>query len=304
MALQQWKRIIVNVFRDVNQNHTLSFAAGLSYYFVMALFPALIMLAGVVAFLPIPNLFTTILGTLARVVPQDSMGLVRKIVADVITPHHGALFSVGLLGTLWTASGGFSAAIEALNVAYDVPETRPFWKTRLLALELTFLIGFLVTAAFAFMIVGPQFGEFVASHTGLGWAFARGWPTLRLVLSVVFIVLAVEGLYFMAPNVKQRFLATLPGAILAVVGWVLLSDGLSLYFRKFAHLNHTYGTLGGAIALLIWLYWSGFIILLGAELNSAIIQERGDGKLLLKQPPLPKVRPRPPATAEDAKPEV
>jgi membrane protein len=305
MRLGQWKRILLNTVDDVNRNHTLAFAAALSYYFVLALFPALIFLAAVVAYLPIPDLFNTVIATMARIVPATGMGLVRKIVADVISPSRGAFLSFGLLGTLWTCSSGFAAIIEALNVAYNVPETRPIWKTRLLAVGLIFLIGTLVTIAFAFMIVGPRFGEFLAVHLGLRYEFALLWPALRWVVAVTFIVVAIEALYFIAPNVKQRFSSSLPGAIFAVVGWILLSDALSLYFfLKFAHLNRTYGVLGGGIALLTWLYWSGFIILLGAVLNSEIILERGDGKLALKQPPPAKVQPRPATTAEEARPMV
>jgi membrane protein len=122
------------------------------------------------------------------------------------------------------------------------------------------------------------------------------------VLAITFIVIAVDALYFLAPNLKQRFFQILPGAILAVVGWILLSDGLSIYLHKFAHLNKTYGVLGGGIAFLIWLYWSGFLILLGAELNSEIIQVRGDGTLPLKQPPPEKVKPIAATTADAARP--
>ena len=302
LLLQRIRRIAVGTANDLAGNHIFSFAAGLSYYFVMAFFPSLIALAAIVAYLPIPDLFNTIIGTIARVVPPESMGLIRRIVSDVISPSRGALLSAGLLGTLWTCSSGFSAIIEALNVAYDVPETRPWWKTRLLAFELTFVVGTLVTLAFAFMIVGPQFGAFLAGRLGVSWAFAVVWPVLRYILAVTFIVIAVEGLYFWAPNLRQKFTSSLPGAILAVVGWILLSDGLSLYFRKFAHLNKTYGVLGGGIALLVWLYWSGFLILLGAEVNSELIQVRGDGTLRLKQPPPPKVKPVLATTADSAAP--
>ncbi len=304
MRLGRWKRIILNAVDDVNRNHTLAFAAALSYYFVLALFPALIFLAAVVAYLPIPDLFNTIIATMARIVPGTGMGLVRQIVSDVISPSRGAFLSFGLLGTTWTCSSGFAAIIEALNVAYNVPETRPIWKTRLLAVGLIFLIGTLVTIAFAFMMVGPRFGEFLAAHLGLKYEFALLWPVLRYVLAVTFIVVAIEALYFIAPNVKQRFSSSLPGAVFAVIGWILLSDGLSLYFLKFAHLNRTYGVLGGGVALLTWLYWSGFVVLLGAVLNSEIILERGDGKLALKQPPPVKVQPRSATTAEEARPVV
>lgn len=302
MALQRLKRVIAGTAKGIADNHILSFAAALSYYFVMAFFPALITLAAIVAYLPIPNLFNTIISTMARVVPPESMGLIRLIVGDVISPSRGALLSFGLLGTLWICSSGFAEIIEALNVAYEVPETRSVLKTRLLAFQLIFITGTLVTLAFAFMIVGPRFGGFLAGHLGLSRAFAVIWPVLRYVLAVSFAIVAIVALYLIAPNVRHSFLSSLPGAVLAVVGWILLSDALSLYFRRFAHLNKTYGVLGGGIALLTWLYWSGFLILLGAELNSEIIQQRGDGTLALKQPPPSKVKPIPATTADAARP--
>ena len=268
MKVGQWKRVIVNVLLDVNQNHIFPFAAALSYYFLLALFPALIALATFVGYLSIPHLFNAIVGAMAQVVPPQSMGLVRRVVADVTSHNHPALLSFGLLAALWTCSSAFATMIEALNVAYDVPETRPMWRTRLLAFELTFLVGLLVAVAFAFMIVGPHFGKFLAGELGLSRAFAVLWPITQHVLAAILMVLAIEGLYFMAPNVKHSFSDSLPGAVFAVLGWILLSDGLSLYFQKFEHLNKTYGVLGGGIALLVWLYWTGFVILVGAELNS------------------------------------
>ncbi len=179
MRFKQWRTVISRSAEDINRNHTLAFAAALSYYFVMAFFPALIALAAIIAYLPIPNLFNTMVGTLSRVMPPESTGLIRKVVGQIITPNRGALLSFGLLGTLWSASGGFANMIEALNVAYDIPETRPIWKTRLLALELTFEVGTLILFAFSVMIVGPQFGAFLAQRLGFSWAFAVAWPYLR-----------------------------------------------------------------------------------------------------------------------------
>src|SRR5512146_219969 len=133
----------------------MTMAAGLSYYFVLSLFPLLILLASIVGYLPIPDLFEKILWTMSRVVPAESMGLVRKVAASVVQPH-GGLLTFGILGTVWTASGGFAGLIEALNVAYDVPETRPIWKTRLLALGLTFITGLLLLVGLGVMIFGPK----------------------------------------------------------------------------------------------------------------------------------------------------
>ena len=298
MRLQHCQRVIANVASDVSQNHIFSFAAALSYYFVLALFPALIAFATFVGYLPIPHLFNTLVGALAEVVPPQSMGLVRRVVADVTSRNHGALLSFGLLAALWTCSSAFATMIEALNVAYNVPETRPMWKTRLLALELTFLIGFLVAIAFAFVIVGPHFGKFLAAHLGLSRQFAGLWPLWQHVLAAILMVLAIEGLYFLAPKVKHSFSDSLPGAVVAVIGWLLLSDGLSLYFQKFGHLNKTNGVLGGGIALLVWLYWSGFIVLVGAELNAEILQLRGDAQHPLKQPAPATIRPQPVTTVD------
>jgi membrane protein len=284
MRLGQCKLVIVNVVWDLWQGHIFSFAAALSYYFLLALFPALIALATFVGYLPIPHIFNTIVGAMALVVPSQSMGLVRRIVTDVTSSNHAALLSFGLLGALWTCSSAFATMIEALNVAYAVPETRPVWKTRLLAFELTFLIVLLVAVAFAFLVVGPNFGKFLAAHLGLSRAFAVLWPIMQHLFAAILMVLAVEGLYFMGPNLKHSFSASLPGAVFAVVGWIVLSDGLSFYFQNFEHLNKTYGVLGGGIALLVWLYWSGFIILVGAELNAELIKLRRDSQAARQQP--------------------
>jgi membrane protein len=293
-----WKNVLRRTFNDIGQNHTMAFAAGLSYYFVLSLFPALIALAAIVGFLPIPNLFQQLVDMMARFVPVESMGVVRRILKDVITPAKGALLSVGLLGTFWTASSGFASMIEALNVAYDVPETRPYWKTRSLAFGLTALVGSLMLLALAAMVVGPRFGDWLSRILHMQTIFALVWPYVRWIASAAFVIGAVEALYLLGPNVRQEAKTTLFGAVIAVAGWLALSWALSLYFQKFANFNKTYGVLGGAIALMTWLYYSAMAILIGAEINSEYIQETRQGKLPLKQAPPPEVT-RKPATEAD-----
>jgi len=290
MAARNWGSVLKNALVDTERNHTAAFAAGLSYYFVLSLFPALIALSAVVAFLPVPDVFNQTLTQMARFVPADSMGVVRQIVHDVVNPHSGALLSVGLIGALWTASSGFAGMIEALNVAYHVPETRPFWKTRGLALLMTFGIGGLLLMALGVMVVGPRFGDWLAGVLHLSFLWARVWPVLRWAVSGAFIVAAVESLYFLAPNVKQRFAHTLAGAVFAVAAWLGLSFALGIYFQSFANFNRTYGALGGVIALMTWLYWSSFVILLGAQINGQVLQASGDGTVRLKQAPPEKVK--------------
>ncbi len=153
MRFSQVKAGLGRTYEDVQRKHTMQMAAGLSYYFVMSFFPLLIMFAAVVAYLPIHHLFGTALDFMGRFMPKDSMELVKTVLKDVITPYRGRLLSLGIIGTIWAASGGFSSMMEALNVAYDVQENRPFWKTRPLAIGLTFLIGFLLIVALALMLL-------------------------------------------------------------------------------------------------------------------------------------------------------
>jgi len=224
---------------------------------------------------------------MSRFLPPDSMGLVRRVLSDVITPNRGTFLSFGILGTLWAASGGFSATIEALNIAYEVKEDRPFWKTRPLAIVLALVTGGLVLVALSVMVVGPRFGEWLASQIHLSNLFVLLWPYIHWSVAIGFTVLAVEALYFLAPNAKQRFPATLPGAILAVGCWIALSYLLGIYFRHFASFNKTYGTLGAAIALMVWLYWTGFAMLVGAELNAELAKLSSAGRIEEKHEPPP-----------------
>jgi membrane protein len=285
MTIRGLKDALVLTAEDISKNHTLQMAAALSYYFVLSLFPALIFLSAVVAYLPINNLFDQVIALMSTFVPSDSMGLVRKVLSDVITPNRSTFLSFGILGTLWATSGGFSAAIEALNIAYQVEDNRPFWRTRLLAIGLSFLVGALLLTALGVMIVGPQFGEWLAARIHMSWIFPKVWPYIHWTVAVLFAVLAVEFLYFLAPNVKQRFWSTLPGAVLAVGAWIGLSYGLGVYFRHFGYFNKTYGTLGAAVALMMWLYWTGFVMLVGAELNAELAKQSKKGKIPEKPAP-------------------
>src|SRR5215467_4834790 len=270
---------------DVGRKHTLQMAAALSYYFVMSLFPSLLLLSAILVYFRGPGLLDQTYSLMSGFIPKETLALLQKVLADVISPNRGAFLSFGILGTLWAASGGFSATIEALNIAYEVEENRPFWRTRPLAIWLTLMIGLFMLTALGVMIVGPNFGERLARKLHLSWLFSIIWPYIHWIIAVGFTVLSVEILYYMAPNVKQRFLSTLPGAILSVGCWIGLSYALGLYFRSFANFNKTYGTLGATIALMVWLYWTGFFMLVGAELNCQLAKESEKGKIPEKEAP-------------------
>lgn len=263
-------RVVLQTYRNVDRNHTWHMAAALSYYSALSLFPALILLSAIVAYLPVPNLFDHALAFMARLLPSDSMGLIGRVLSDVVTPNRKFVLSFGVLGTLWATSRGFAAAIEALSMAYDVRDDRPFWKTVPLAVGLALTTGSLIVVALLVMVVGPRFGEWLAGMVHLSGFFVLLWPYGRWAIAVGFAVIAIEIIYFFAPNVKQPFRDTLPGAVFAMACWIVLSCLLEEYFSHFASFNKTYGTLGAAIALMVWLYWTGFAILLGAELNAEL----------------------------------
>ena len=270
----------MNVVRDMGKNHTMAFAAALAYYFVLALFPFLIFLSAVVAHLPLPDFFSQVMGLIARVVPPASMGPITTLMEGTIFSRHSRLLTVAILFTLWSASSGFTALIDALNTAYNVSETRRYWKTRSIAIGLTFSVGLLLVIALGLMLVGPSLSAWFTITIRAG----RLWPYVRWSVAITCTVLAVELLYFVAPNVKHRFVSTLPGAVIAVGGWIGLCYLLGIYFREFSGYSKGYGSLGVALAFSIWLYWTGFVILIGAQFNSELLQEAGGAPAAKRRP--------------------
>jgi membrane protein len=279
------KRALTHTYKDVIRHHELQVAAALAYYFVLSAIPCIIFLSAVVGFIPIPDLFGHIMGLMARLLPPDTMQAAYPMVNDILSSRRATWLSFGMLGTIWLASSAFDAMIEALDIAYDASDNRPIWRTRLLAIALAAISGSLLLIAFVVNILGPRFGDWLAMRIDLSAVFVALWPVLRWSIAIGFAVLAVEFLYFLAPNVKQRFLATLPGAVLSVVAWNGLSFALGYYFRHFANYNRTYGTLAGLIAFMVWLYWTSFALLVGAELNAELAKETKLGRVQPKELP-------------------
>ena len=273
--------VTVSVYKEVQRTRVFNIAAGLSYYFLLSLFPLLILLATLLGYLPIPNLFDHTLDFAARFVPQEAMGLVRKILQSVLTPSRGGLLSLGVIGTIWAASSGFSAMIDALDIAYDARTKRSMIKQRLVAIRLMFITGGLMALAMVLTLVGNRAGLFLGNLFHLSYAFEVSWPYLRWGVIVACIVLSLELLYFIGPNVKQRFKHSLSGALLGTVLWLLISEAVNVYVSHFANYSKTYGAIGAVIALMFWLYVSSIAILVGAELNAELL--RAEGKKLQGQ---------------------
>jgi len=265
------------------RHHTLQVAAALSYYLVLSVFPALIFLSAMMASIPLAGLFPRVLDLMSRLLPSDTMRMIQAVLRDLLAANEKSWFSFGMVGTIWVASGAFSAIIEALDIAYDANDSRPFWKTRLLAVGLAAMTAALLLSALTVMILGPRFGAWLAARIYLSREFVLLWPAIHWGIAITFTLIAAELLYFVAPDIKQRFFATLPGAILAVTCWLGFSYGLGFYFRHIANYSRTYGTLAGFIAFMTWFYWNSLALLVGAELNAELAKESDRGQLLPKQ---------------------
>jgi membrane protein len=173
------RRSVTTIYNDVYDEHLFVFAAGLSYYFVLSLFPLLVSMASLLAYVPIPHLFEGLLSLMARLVLGDGMSLVRNIVSDVGSHKHAHVLTLGLAFTIWAASSGFAAIIDGLDVVYRVRETRPVWKTRPIALGLTLLAGSLLLVAVALMVEGTYVGIWFAGKFDLNRASFAAWRYLR-----------------------------------------------------------------------------------------------------------------------------
>jgi membrane protein len=271
-SLKRAREVSGIVYEELFRTRAFTMAAAMSYYFLLALLPLLIFLSAMLGYLPIPHLFEQLMDVLAVVVPPQAMQMVQHILAGLLTPHRGGLLSFGLLSYLWTASGGFAASIEALNVAYDVEITRSWWRDRLQALLLTFTTGGLILLGLLMIIAGPHFGRLLTELFPIPQAFGDLWPVLRLVTIFVIFVGAVEVQYYLAPNRKQNFMDTLPGSLVAVLGIFLSSAGLGYYFAHFSNYNKTYGSMGALIILMLWFYMVAFLFIVGAELNAELLK--------------------------------
>ena len=279
-------RLIRTVYIELWRTRAFTIAAALAFYFLSSLVPLLVIFSSLLQFLPVPDVFQQLLNLMAGIVPADSMAFVERIVADILTPNRGKLLSFGILGYLWTTSGGFSALIESLNIAYDVEVSRPWWRDRLRALVLAFTSGGLVSLSVLLLIVGPHFGHLLTEVFPIPPLIEHLWPTFRMVFIFVTFVTGLEFVYYLGPNCRHSFFSTLPGALFAITIWLLGSSCLSYYLGHISNYSVTYGSMGAIIGLMLWFYITGLAILIGAELNAELAKQRASA-LVCPLPPRP-----------------
>ncbi len=269
--LKKIKAVVVLVFQHVERKHLPLVAAGVAYYFQMSLFPALVLLTAVVAYLPLQNAMQGATSFLSNVMPSQGVVVVEHLLST-ITPHRGGLLSIGIITTLWLTSKAVKGVISGLDIMYDVRVPRSLWINRVLAFFLTFAVGLLLLLGVVLTLAGPTVERWLAILVPVQSLWVTTWPYVQWSLSALFTFAAIEMLYLLAPNLPTKQRLTVPGAVIAAAILLTLSWGLGFYFHHFGalKLDLLYGILATPIALLIWLYWCATAILFGAQINVTI----------------------------------
>jgi membrane protein len=272
-----WGTLLKRTVTETAADNCLGMAAQLAYYFFLSLFPALLIVVALTGVFP-SGILDQILSWFDSFAPPDLMQIVRDEISRISTSGHGGLITFGVLGALWSSSSAMSAAIDTLNRAYGIKEARPWWKIQTLAIVLTVLLSVFVLVSFTLVVAGPEIAEKIAAHVGLGPAFAWTWKVLQWPIVFVLISFGFAAVYYLAPDVEQRWSWILPGSRLATVLWLLISLGFRFYVVHFGQWNKMYGAIGAVIVVLLWFYLSGLVLLVGAEFNSEIEHASPYGK--------------------------
>jgi membrane protein len=273
-----WRQILARTAKESYVDDLPSLAAQLAYYFFLSLFPALLFLISLASFFPVTNLIDEVVKYLGRVAPPDVIAFLLDQIRKISESDDSGILTFAFLFTIWSSSNALVSVISTLNTAYDVQESRPWWKTRLIALALTVGLALFILVSFALIIAGPQLAEAVAESFGFGWAFVRAWTILQWPAVFALVVTGIGIIYYYAPDATQEWVWITPGAVFATVLWILISLGFKLYLANWGSYNETYGALAGVIILLLWFYLSGLAILVGAELNAEIEHASPYGK--------------------------
>jgi membrane protein len=253
-------------------------AAQIAYYLFFSLFPFLFFLATLTAYLPLDRASTEITARLAQVLPGDASRLVNEHLQGLIKRPRPHLLTLALIGSIWSASRGVDAVRTALNLAYDVRETRPWWKTQLIAIGATCAGAILGLVSISILLIGGDLGYRLAGWLGIAWSYHRvaGWLRWPVTAIVVTWVAALS--YYLLPDVKQEFKYITPGSLVATILWLLATWGFGFYSSHWGGYDVTYGSLGGVVVLLTWFLISALVFLIGGEVNAILEHASVEGK--------------------------
>ncbi len=272
-----WWAVLKRTVRRFREDNMTDWAAALTYYAVLSLFPALLVLVALLGVVGQESAVDELVKVVEDLGSAQAAEAVRGPLEGVVANRGGAgaLLGIGILGALWSASGYIGAFTRAGNVVWQVEEGRPAWKLKPFQILVTAVAVLLLSViAIGLVLTGP-IAESVGDAIGLGDAAVLAWQIAKWPVLALLVVLLIAMIYYLLPNVRQpRFRWVSPGAIVALVVWLVASAGFAVYVAAFGSYNATYGTLGGAIVLLVWLWISNLALLLGAEFDAELERER------------------------------
>jgi membrane protein len=273
-----WWAVLKRTAKEFQDDNLSDWAAALTYYGLLALFPSLIVLVALLGLVgKYPQTTDALLNIVRDLGPASAVDTFKEPIEGVVRSKGGAsaLLGVGLATALWSASAYVGAFMRASNAIYEVEEGRPFWKLRPLQIVITLVMVILVALCAVALVISGPIAKAVGDAIGLGDTAVTVWNIAKWPVMLVVIMTLVAFLYYVAPNVKQpKFRWISPGGIFAVVLWILASAGFALYVANFGSYNETYGSLGGLIVLLVWMWISNLAFLFGAELNAEVERQR------------------------------
>lgn len=268
LPARAWLSVFKRTFKSFLADDAMGMSAQVAFSSLLAFFPAMLFLVGL---LDLIGAYEALKEFLAPIAPGDVLATIETLQEDTSKGTSVVAFFVGAAGAVWAASGAMNAVIKAVNRAYARVETRPFWKTRAIAIVLVVLMGLVLAGLLLLIVFGGPLGTAIAEKAGLGGAFELLWTIARWPIAFLAILLFFSLVYYLAPNVEVRNWTWIsPGSLTGSVGWLALSGLFALYTSFSDSYSKTYGALASGIVLLLWLNYSAFALLFGAELNSEL----------------------------------
>lgn len=280
-------RVIKNLYKRFIEDDIPALGAQLTYNLLLSFFPFLIVTLAILSYVPITR--ETALNDLSKLLPADVYVLVQQVLREVRIPGREAFISFGTAGTILAASSGAGALMKGINKAYNQKETRPFWSTRMVSIIFTLGLALVILLTGILLVFGERLIKHLLNYTGFPYLSASIWNLLRFLIPLLSMLTVFIWMYHHIPNKKLSIKEVIPGAVFSTLGTILASLAFSYYINHFATYSRTYGSIGGIIVLLLWLYWSSIVLLLGGELNALLLLQRTtkEEKIFMCKPRIP-----------------
>ncbi len=276
--------LLKRTFKEAGEDHLAAFAGNLTYKGLFALFPFFVFLLSLLGLFGSSNLLPSLLDSASGVLPGGATTFLKDQLLGIADNKAKDTFTIGaiisILFALWGVSGAFRSVMEAMNVMYEVDEARPFWKVYGISIFLSIGVAVLLISALVLVVFGPQLANLVAGIVGFGQVFQTLWVVVQWPILLCVVLFAFALIYYFAPDADQRFRYVSPGSIIAVILWLLFSLAFSLYVNNMGGQSYSasYGALAGVAILMLYIYYTSYILLLGAEMNQVIEEHAPRGK--------------------------